>query len=68
VLVVVNYAPHSSQCYVGLPFPEIKNRSVLLEDSLGSARYVRDGNELLDRGLFLDMQPWSYHVFSLGVT
>jgi hypothetical protein len=68
VLVAVNYAPHSSQCYVGLPLPEIKNRSVLLEDSLGSARYVRDGNELLERGLYLDMQPWSYHVFSLEVT
>jgi len=68
MLVVVNYAPHPSQCYVQLPFPEIQDRSVRLVDSLGTARYDRDGNELLERGLYLDMEPWSYHVFTLEVT
>jgi glycosidase len=68
LLVAVNYAPHPSQCYVELPFPEMKNRSVLLEDLLGTARYERDGNELLGRGLYLDMQPWSCHVFALAVS
>jgi hypothetical protein len=65
ILVAVNYAPHPSQCYLNLPFPEIRNRSVRLKDSLSSACYVREGNELLDRGLYLDLQPWSYHVFDL---
>ena len=37
MLIVVNYAPHSSQCYLNLPFPDIKNRSVRLQDSLSSA-------------------------------
>jgi hypothetical protein len=41
---------------------------VLLKDSLGSARYERDGNELLERGLYLDLQPWSYHLFAFEVT
>ena len=68
MLIAVNYAPHSSQCYIFLPFPEIRNRSVRLADSLGSACYIRDGNELLERGLYLDLQPWSYHVFTLEVT
>jgi glycosidase len=65
MLIAVNFAPHPSQCYLNLPFPEIKNRSVLLKDSLSSASFVRDGSELLERGLYLDMQPWSYHVFDL---
>jgi len=65
MLIAVNYASHPSQCYLNLPFPEIKNRSVRLKDSLSSASYVRDGNELLERGLYLDMQSWSYHVFDL---
>jgi hypothetical protein len=68
MLIAVNYAPHPSQCYVDLPFPEIANRSVRLEDSLSSAFYVRDGNELIDRGLYLDMQPWSYHAFDLEIS
>jgi len=68
VLIAVNYAPHPSQCYLELPFPEIQNRSVRLKDSLSSACYVREGNELLERGLYLDMRPWSYHVFDLEVS
>jgi glycosidase len=65
ILVVVNFAPHSSQCYLNLPFSEMENRSVRLKDSLSSACYDRDGNELLVRGLYLDMQPWAYHVFDI---
>jgi glycosidase len=68
MLIVVNYAPHPSQCYLELPFPEIKNRSVRLKDSLSPACYIREGNELVERGLYLDLQPWSYHVFELEIT
>ena len=68
MLIAVNYAPHPSQCYVPLPFPEIRNRSVVLKDSLNPVSYIREGNELLERGLYLDLQPWSYHVFDLEVT
>jgi len=67
MLIAVNYAPHPSQCYLDLPFPEIKDRTVQFKDSLSSACYDRDGNELLERGLYLDLQPWSYHVFDLEV-
>jgi glycosidase len=65
MLIVVNCAPHASQCYLNLPFPDIKNRSVRLQDSLSSACYMRQGDDLLERGLYLDMHPWSYHVFDL---
>ena len=65
ILVAVNYAPHQSQCYLKLPFPEVQNCSVRLRDLLSCADYAREGNELLDRGLYLDMEPFSYHVFSL---
>jgi glycosidase len=67
MLIAVNYAPHSSQCYVNLPFPEIKNRSVRLKDLLSSACYGREGNELLERGLYLDLQLYAYHIFMLQV-
>jgi glycosidase len=67
MLIAVNYSPHASQCYITLPLPEIKNRSVRLKDSLSSACYIREGNELLERGLYLDLPPWSYHVFDLEI-
>ena len=68
MLIAVNYAPHPSQCYLNVPFPEIKDTSVQLKDSLSSACFVREGNELLERGLYLDLQPWSYHFFDVEVS
>jgi hypothetical protein len=67
MLVMVNYAPHPNQCYLQLPFPEIQDRSVRLDDTLSSTSYTREGNELLQRGLYLDMGPWSYHIFTMEV-
>jgi hypothetical protein len=62
-LVAVNYAASQSQCYVRIPFADLCGRTVRLEDRLGPARYDRAGDELLARGLYLDMPPWGYHVF-----
>ena len=62
-LIAVNYADHQSQCHVRLPFMELSSRAVRLKDLTGSAAYERDGNELVSRGLYLDLQPWGFHVF-----
>jgi len=64
-LVVVNYAPHQSQCYLRLPFLEWVGASLHLEDLLGFASYDRQGDDLLKRGLYLDLPPWGYHVFEV---
>jgi len=68
MLIAVNYAPHPSQCYVNLPFPGIEDRTVRLNDSLSPTVYIREGNELLECGLYLDSCPWSFHVFELQVS
>jgi len=65
LLVAVNYAPHQSQCYVRLPFPDLADRSWQLRDLLGEAGYDRDGADLQSRGLYLDLAPWQYHVFDM---
>jgi hypothetical protein len=64
-LLAVNDAPHQGQCYVRLPFPELGGRRLRLADLTGPARYERDGDELLSRGLYLDMPAWGYHVFEV---
>jgi hypothetical protein len=68
MVIAVNYAPHPSQCYLKLALTEIGNRSVRLRDSLSSACYTREGNQLLERGLFLDLQPRSHHAFDLEIS
>lgn len=32
---------------------------------MSSAAYERDGDELVHRGLYLDMPAWGYHVFKM---
>jgi glycosidase len=66
LLVAVNYASHSSQCYVRLPFRDLADRQWRLRDLMGEAQYERDGNELQSRGLYLDLPPWQYHVFEIN--
>jgi hypothetical protein len=39
---------------------------VRLRDLMSPASYDRPGDELLARGLYLDMPPWGYHVFDVG--
>ena len=67
LLVPVNYAPRQSQCYTRLPFPELAGRSVRLKDLMGPASYERQGDDLLSRGLYLDVPAWGYHVFEVSV-
>ena len=65
VLVAVNFAPNRSQCCLRLPFPGLAGRRCRLQDLTGDATYERDGDELIARGLYLDLDPWQYHVFQL---
>jgi hypothetical protein len=67
LLVTVNYAPHSGQCRIFLPFRESPERVVRLEDRLSSVVYERDKNQLVASGLYLDMPGWGYHVFNVNL-
>lgn len=63
LVVAVNYAAHSSQCYVRLPFSDLGTRDWTLRDLLGDACYERAGNDLASCGLYLDLPAWHYHAF-----
>jgi hypothetical protein len=66
-LVVVNYAPNQSQCYLRVPIPEWSAHAVRLTDLMSSAVYDRDPHELTSKGLYLDVPAWGYQVFELSV-
>jgi hypothetical protein len=65
LLIAVNFAPNRSQCYLRLPFTALSGYRWTLRDLTGNATYEREGDELSVRGLYLDMDPWQYHVFQL---
>lgn len=64
-IVVVNYSPFPSQCFLQLPLPFLADKKWRLQNLMGDESYDRDGNRMVSQGLFLDMPPWHYHVFEL---
>jgi len=66
-LVVVNYAPHTGQCYVQLPFSILTNEMVRFSDLVSASVYDRWGNEVLSKGIYFEMPEWGYHVFEVTV-
>lgn len=67
LLIAVNYAANQSQCYVRLPWLDLRGRSVRLEDLLSPVIYDRNGSSLVEPGLYLDLPPWGRHVFELSM-
>jgi hypothetical protein len=65
-LVAVNYAPNQSQCYVRLVYPDLSGSTIRFKDLTGPATYDRNGDDLISKGLYLDLPPWGYHVFEVA--
>ncbi len=65
-LVTINYAPHPGQCCVCFPFPDLAGKLVRFIDLISTACYDRNGNELISKGIFLDLPEWGYHIFEVG--
>ena len=64
-LVIVNYAPHRGQCYVRLPFLKLAEKKWRLHDLMNGVSYEREGNDLMKRGLYLDVPEWKHHIFEM---
>jgi glycosidase len=65
LLATVNYGPTLGQCYVRLPFANLSGRGWRLRDLLSPAVYDREGTDLANRGLYLDVPAWGRHVFEM---
>jgi hypothetical protein len=48
-----------------MPFADLGGKKWRLEEQLVAAAYDWQGDDLLNRGLFLDMAPWQACVFSM---
>lgn len=67
MLVVVNYSPHQSQCYVRLPWQDLSGKEMHFTCQLHDVQYTRSGEDLEHFGLYLDMAAWEAHVFEVGI-
>ena len=66
ILIAVNYSPDYSQCFVKLPFQHLAGNSWSLNDLISGNIYGRDGEELNEKGLYLDEPGWKVYIFLLA--
>ena len=64
-LVVINYAPHSGQCYVDLPLDLIEGALLEFRDLLGGSMYVRERAALQAKGMYFDLPAYGIHIFEV---
>ena len=62
-LIVVNLADTSSQGRVRMPGLSLAGRTWRLTDLMSRDVFERDGGEMTDPGLFVDLPPWGFHFF-----
>jgi len=65
-LIVINFSEVNSQARVYVPWDELRGRTWRLIDSLSGETYDRDGNDMRDSGLHIDLGPWGFHFFCLN--
>ena len=64
-LVIVNLSPQRAECFLPLDVMALAGRPWRLVDVVNEQQYVREGDELTGRGLYVDLPGYGYHVFEL---
>jgi len=62
LIVAVNYSPNQSQGHVRLPLEGLAGKPWRLHDQVSGAHYDWNGDDLVGRGLYLDLTPWQAAV------
>jgi hypothetical protein len=65
-LVVVNFADAPAAAHVSLPWDDLAGQAWRLVDLLTSHAFVRDGSDLAESGLYIQLPPFGFHVFAWG--
>lgn len=65
-LVVIHFADGTAQARVQLPWDELRGKTWRLDDVLSDEVYDRDGDEMRNTGLYVDLGPWACHVFRVS--
>jgi hypothetical protein len=60
-LVVVNLSGTRSQCRVKMPWHELRGVPCRLTDLFTGAVYERKGEEMVEPGLYIDLEAWVFH-------
>ncbi len=62
-LIVVNLSNIDVQGRVHIPWNDISGQEWLLKDIFSKEEYKRNGKEIHDKGLFVNLKEWGFHLF-----
>jgi hypothetical protein len=67
-LIVINLTEHRSRGMVNLRrWNWLAGKRWRLHDMIDGAAYDRSGNEMVERGLYIDLEPYEAHIFRFEV-
>jgi hypothetical protein len=64
-LAVVNFSSGPSQALLRVPWDELRSREWRLDDRLSGQSFERNGNDMRDAGLYVEMGPWECSLFQV---
>jgi hypothetical protein len=64
-LIIINLSGINSQCLVKLPWDDIKGRVWEMNDVMSGEVFKRSGDEMSEKGFYVDLAPWEYHFLRL---
>jgi len=62
-LIVINFSSGSAQGRVALSDLALEGQNWQLYDVLNNSGYERDGDDIAEHGLYIDLKPWQAHLF-----
>jgi hypothetical protein len=65
LIIVVNLSPIQSQSLVQVPWDELVGSNWHLEDVFTEQYFERNGSEMLNPGLYVDLEGWKVHFFKV---
>jgi glycosidase len=63
-LIIVNLSDSDAQALVRLPWDEFKGKTWQITDLFTETEYERDGDEMVNNGLYVDLPPWGWHFMT----
>jgi hypothetical protein len=63
--IVINFSDAPAQGRVRVAWNELRGQSWRLRDGLSGSIYDRSGNEIVEQGLYIELEPWQSHVFEV---
>jgi alpha amylase-like protein len=63
-LITVNLSDRTSQARIRLPISMLGDDILRMTDECTGTRYERRSGEIRDAGLYVDLEPWAFHVLT----